>query len=139
MLRIFSLILCLLFLPNLYAETAFKEVCIKNSCIQAEIADSFKGRQRGLMFREKLAESQGMLFIFEDEDIQTFWMKNMVLPLDIIWIDAQKRIVDIRENVQPCRQTCENIVPVAKAKYVLEVKAGFVKVNMIKLGDKVRL
>lgn len=135
--RIFSLIFCILFLSNLYAETGFKKVCIKNTCVQAEIVDSFAARQRGLMFREKLADDQGMLFIFEDEGIQVFWMKNMVFPLDMIWIDTQKRIVDIRENVQPCRQTCDNITPAAEAKYVLEVKAGFVKAREIKVGDRI--
>lgn len=134
--RIFSLILLILFLPNLYAETAFKKVCIRNACIEAEIADSFEARQRGLMFREKLAQNQGMLFVFQSQDIQIFWMKNMVLPLDMLWIDSGKNIVEIKEDVSPCAQTCEDIIPLRKAQYVLEVNAGFVKENGIRVGDK---
>ena len=134
--RTFSLIFLILFLPNLYAETGFKKICIRNACVEAEVADSFKNRQRGLMFREKLADNQGMLFIFENEDIQIFWMKNMVLPLDMIWVGADKNIVEIKENVPPCAGPCENIVPAQKAKYVLEVNAGFVKRNRIRVGNR---
>ena len=136
MLRILSFILCILFLPNLYAETGFKKICIRNICIQAEIADSFESRQHGLMFREKLTDNQGMLFIFENEDIQIFWMKNMILPLDMIWIGVDKIIVEIKENVPPCAGPCKNIIPAQKARYVLEVNAGFVKRNRIRVGNK---
>lgn len=105
--------------------------------MQVEIADTESKRQLGLMSRQSMPENQGMLFVFEKEETQSFWMKNMKFPLDIIWISEDKRIVDIKSNVLPCRDSCESIVPQAKAKYVLEVNAGFVERNKIRIGDEV--
>lgn len=136
-LRIIRVLFCalsLLLTPNLYAQD-LKQICIKNICIKAEIADSAAARERGLMFRQGLKQDQGMLFIFKEQEIHIFWMTNMRFPLDIIWIDTDKRIVDIKESVPPCRQACGNIIPLAEAKYVLEVNAGFVNKNGIKVGD----
>jgi uncharacterized membrane protein (UPF0127 family) len=138
-LRIMRVLFCalpLLLIPNLYAESNFKKICIKNICIKAEIVDSAAARERGLMFRKGLKKDQGMFFIFKEQEIHAFWMKNMRFPLDIIWIDTDKRIVDIKENVPPCRQACGNVIPLAEARYVLEVNAGFIKRNVIKIGDK---
>lgn len=78
-----------------------------------------------------------MLFVFEKEEVQSFWMKNMKFPLDIIWIDKDKRIVDIKINVLPCNGSCAGLMPQAKAQYVLEVNAGFTEKNRVKVGDRV--
>jgi uncharacterized membrane protein (UPF0127 family) len=124
------------------AQTAHQEdvktLCIKDICIQAEIVSSFAARELGLMFRESLADDRGMLFIFEEEGSHGFWMKNMRFPLDIIWLNSNKKIVDIKENIFPCGQSCEILTPKTKAKYVLEVNAGFVQRNKIKIGELVR-
>jgi uncharacterized membrane protein (UPF0127 family) len=88
------------------------------------------------MYRNKLPQNKGMLFVFQEEQIHAFWMKNMRFPLDIIWADADKRIVDIRENALPCQESCPHIVPEFPAKFVLEVNAGFVENNNIQVGDK---
>lgn len=136
--RKFSFIFLFLFLPQLYAENNFQKICIRNVCIEAEIADSPAARARGLMFRQGLGENQGMFFIFEDEDWHVFWMKNMRFSLDMIWINSEKTIVDIKEGVPPCRETCENITSTAKVKYVLEVNPGFIKNYGVKIGDAVR-
>jgi len=112
-------------------------VCIKYTCIQAEVVSAFAERGKGLMFRESLAKNKGMLFIFEKEGLYSFWMKNMRFPLDIIWLDLNKKIVDIKENVSPCGESCETLSPGNKAKYVLEVNAGFTKRNKIKVGESV--
>ena len=89
------------------------------------------------MFRGGLADNRGMLFLFPQENFYPFWMKNMRFPLDIIWIDKDKRIVDIKTDVPTCNQTCESLTPGDKALYVLEVNAGFAKKNEIKIGDRV--
>lgn len=126
-----------------------REVCIKEACVQVEIVDTDVKRQQGLMFRESLAESEGMLFIFEKEARHSFWMKNTKFPLDIIWIDKDKCIVDIKTGVPPCKEiyesfdggnrekSCESFSPREKALYVLEVNAGFAEKNKIWAGDKV--
>src|SRR3989338_8541055 len=102
-------------MPICYGEEAIKHVCLKDICIEAEIADTDSKRQMGLMFRESLSDNQGMFFIFENEARHGFWMKNMQFPLDILWIDKDKKIADIRTNVQPCKDYCESLIPQTKA------------------------
>lgn len=92
-------------------------------------------RERGLMFRKYLAPDEGMFFILGDEGAHSFWMKNMQFSLDIIWIDENKAIVEIMQNVPPCSEVCPDFIPQRKAKFVLEVNAGFTQKNQIKVGD----
>jgi uncharacterized membrane protein (UPF0127 family) len=113
-------------------------VCIKNVCLDAEIADTEFTRQQGVMFRKGLADNQAMLFAFEEEGRPEFWMKDTYFPLDFIWINKDKIVVDINTNVPPCLQAdCPRIIPSIPAQYVLEVKAGTAQKNKIKIGDKV--
>lgn len=119
------------------SQPSGRRVCFENVCVQAEVADTESKRRLGLMFREGLAENQGMLFVFEEEGRHSFWMKNMKFPLDIIWIGEDKRIVEIRSSVRPCREVCESLIPKAAAKYALEVNAGFTDKNGIKTEDRV--
>jgi uncharacterized membrane protein (UPF0127 family) len=135
--RIFTLLFLLLFLSNLYAKEALVKCCMRNFCLNARIADTDAERARGLMGVAGLAENEGMLFVFDKEDIYIFWMKNTLIPLDIIWLDAGKKIVDIREDAMPCINSCDSFVPAVKAKYALEVNAGFVLRHKIKVGDTV--
>ena len=115
------------------------KVCIKGTCVEAEIADTPQTREQGLMFRKELVDNQGMLFIFEVEDIYSFWMKNMQIPLDIIWINGDNIIVDIKAKVPPCTDICDSLTPANKAKYVLEVSSGFCERHSINIGDRVDL
>ncbi|MFH1413380.1 MAG: DUF192 domain-containing protein [Candidatus Omnitrophota bacterium] len=120
-----------------FAGEVIKEACFKDVCIQAEVADNDLSRRKGLMFKESLSSDQGMLFIFDNEDIHSFWMKNMKFPLDIIWISEDKRTVYIKTDVEPCKEVCNTMIPKEKAKYVLEVNSGFVDTQEIKIGDQV--
>ena len=104
--------------------------------LQVQIADSEPRRTRGLMFQDQLPYDQGMIFVFSEPGIYSFWMLNLQFPLDIIWFDAQGQVVHIVEGAPPCKTTvelvaCESMVPDAEALYVLEVTAGFVKENNI--------
>ncbi len=101
--------------------------------IDIEIADDDYQTQRGLMFRRRMKEDRGMLFIFEDEQERSFWMKNTYISLDIIYIAADKTIVSISENA-PTRSE-KSIPSYYPAKYVLEVNAGFVALYRIQPGD----
>lgn len=91
--------------------------------IDVEIADNDNARHLGLMYREGMNEDQGMLFIFQKEEEQGFYMKNTVLPLDIIYVNAKKQVVKIYKNTVPFS---EKTLPSTKpALYVIEVNAGF--------------
>ena len=116
-----------------------QKVCIKNSCIKAEVVKSSEDCQRGLMYRKSLAIGRGMLFAYDREAIRSFWMKNMRFPLDIIWIGADKKIGGISENVPPCKAKCPPVSVKEKSKYVLEVNAGFAQNNHIKSEDEVSM
>ncbi|MEK6890751.1 MAG: DUF192 domain-containing protein [Nanoarchaeota archaeon] len=115
-----------------------KVVCFKQACFSVEIVRTAVERQRGLMFRESLDNDSGMLFIFDESGKQGFWMKNTLLPLDIIWIDENKTIVYLKENVLPCEnnsKTCPIYFPNKDALYVLEINSGEVKKNNLSGGD----
>ncbi|MHB1277506.1 MAG: DUF192 domain-containing protein [Bacteroidia bacterium] len=85
------------------------------------VADEY-GVTRGLMYRKKMEENRGMLFIFPDVSMRSFWMRNTIIPLDIIFISEQKTIVTIQRNTTPFSE--KSIPSSAPAKYVLEVNAG---------------
>lgn len=79
-------------------------------------------RSFGLMYRKKMPENKGMLFVFPNEEIRSFWMKNTYLPLDIIYISSSGKVVSIVKNAIPLTQTSRPSL--APAKYVVEVNAG---------------
>jgi len=110
-----------------------------------EIADTDEERALGLMYRTTLAPYAGMYFIFEKDIQGGFWMKNCEIPLDMLFIDAEGKIIDIRENVRPCKEidptqtTCPSYSPSVPYRYVLEVNSGSAKTNSIKVGNKLTL
>jgi len=104
--------------------------------ITAEIADTATRREIGLMYREKLDPEAGMLFIFDGEAPQSFWMKNTLIPLDIIFLDYNKKIVNIAKNAKPCKTNpCPTYPSIYPTKYVLEVNGGLTDEKNIKIGD----
>jgi len=107
--------------------------------VSTEIADSPEERMLGLMHRETLDQNSGMIFIFDDENFRNFWMKNTLIPLDIIYIDSNGVIVDI-VNAVPCEaDPCPVYPSSAPAKYVLEVNAGYTSERGVSVGDKVTI
>ena len=105
--------------------------------IDVEISDDNEERAKGLMYRKRLNDNDGMLFIFNNESYQTFWMKNTLIPLDMIFIDSKFAIIDIK-NAIPCKEEpCTLYTSSKPARYVLEVSAGFTRKNNIILGNKV--
>jgi uncharacterized membrane protein (UPF0127 family) len=101
------------------------KVCFNEKCYVVELAQTDEQRQMGLMNRENLGENKGMLFIYETDGIYTFWMKNTLMPLDMIWIDGNGTVVRIIKNCEPCgNEYCPSINPNKKARYVLEVNGG---------------
>ncbi len=116
------------------------QVCFDDSCFYVELATTPDEQSRGLMFRDHLDQDRGMLFVFPKEDLYPFWMKNTLIPLDIIWIDENKEVVFISKNTQPCGElSCPMINPGEKAKYVLEVNAGVSDSIGLLIGDEVAI
>ncbi len=108
-----------------------------NQDFHVEIADTRDERTKGLMFRESLAERDGMLFIFEDNSEKTFWMKNTFLPLDIVFMNENKEIVHILRNAEPCTEDiCPKFSSQLPSRYVLEINAGMSDKLGILEGDK---
>lgn len=105
--------------------------------INIEIADEPAELQQGLMFRPVLAEDSGMLFIFKNSAKQSFWMKNTLIPLDIIFISKDKRIINIKYAVPCVSEFCPSYFSDGDAQYVLEVNGNYTKELGIKAGDRV--
>ncbi|MEO8209610.1 MAG: DUF192 domain-containing protein [bacterium] len=103
--------------------------------IDIEIADNDDKRSQGLMYRRSMDEGRGMLFLFDKESPQGFWMKNTVIPLDIIYVNAKKEIVKIHKNTTPFS---EKDLPSEKPTlYVVEVIGGYTDKYGVKEGDKI--
>jgi uncharacterized membrane protein (UPF0127 family) len=93
--------------------------------IAVEVVADPETRALGLMHRPSLRPDRGMLFIFPNVDTHSFWMKDTLIPLDMIWIDASSRVVDVKANVPPCTaDPCPSYPPAGAAKYVLELAGG---------------
>lgn len=105
------------------------------SKIDIEIADDDAKRANGMMYRSKNEENQGMLFIFEEEGPQSFWMHNTVLPLDIIYVNANNEIVNIHKNTTPFSD--QSYRSAGPAQFVVEVNSGYCDKYGIEAGDKV--
>lgn len=114
-------------------------VCFGDKCFMVEVADTPEGRAEGLMFRESLEPDKGMLFVFDQESEYGFWMKNTIIPLDIIWINSDGEVVFISKETQPCDESCPSIRPDRRAKYVLELNAGVSDEIGLGIGDEIKI
>lgn len=120
-------------------ENKTPNVVINNRAIPVELALSAEEKQRGLSGRQTLAADRGMLFIFSLPDFYSFGMPDMNFPIDIIWIDSERRIIGAAENAEPLKNNEKPVwyQPARPAQYVLEVNAGFVKRYGIEPGTEV--
>jgi uncharacterized membrane protein (UPF0127 family) len=123
--------------PGLYSDnTNLNRVCFKKECFEVELAITPSQRIQGLKFRKQLGKNKGMLFLFEEEGHYSFWMKDTLLTLDIIWISKNGKVLFIKKSAEPCKKnSCYPIYPRKKAKYVLEVEGGTVENIGLKVGD----
>jgi len=122
-----------LYKPN---NSDLPRVCFNETCFNVEIVDTEAERALGLMNRERMNYDEGMLFIFEESGNYPFWMKNTLIPLDMIWINEKKEVVYIKRNALPCKEDpCEIIDPNSNALYVLEVNSGISAQNNIAIGS----
>jgi uncharacterized membrane protein (UPF0127 family) len=134
---IFLLVLCAL-IDRGAASDHFVSIYFPDGLsVRAELAVTPEERAQGLMFRQKIGFDQGMLFVFEREGAYSFWMKNMLIPLDLIWLDKEKRIVHVERDVPPCtEEPCPTYASKVPALYVLELKAGSFEKRDLKIFDR---
>lgn len=103
--------------------------------IDIELATTEEEHARGLMYRKQMDENKGMLFLFQDEDWRSFWMRNTLIPLDIIYVNAKREVVSICKNAKTLDET--SLPSEAPAMYVIEINAGLCDKYGIDKGTKV--
>ncbi len=131
---IFKLIIILLFHCEFYSKKY--EIYIEEHRILVELAVTPEQRQKGLMYRKSLPENEGMLFVFPEEAIQNFWMKNTYIPLDVAFFDKDGYLIEYQSmepNSEIIHQSSE------PAKYALEMNQGWFKKQNIKRYSKLKL
>lgn len=118
-------------------------VCIKDACFYTEIANNDDLRQKGLSSRENLPSDSAMLFVFNKSGVLNFWMKDMLFPLDLLWINEESKIVHIEKNLLPCSLSCPTYSspknPQSFSKYVLEINGGLSEIHNFSIGDTVKI
>ena len=121
-------------------SSSINQVCFESNCFIVDVSDNSLERTQGLMFRSSLDENKGMLFIFPESGLYSFWMKNTLIPLDIIWINKNLEVVDIKSDAQPCTtENCNSYSPSSEALYVLEINANLTNKYNINVRDKIEL
>jgi len=122
------------------ARATAPSVELKGQRFDVEIADTEPTRERGLMFRDSMPADHGMLFLFDDLAVRTFWMKNCHMPLDILYFDQNYKFVSAQERVPACHsEPCPVYPSEGAAKYVLELNAGMADKLGIKPGDTLKV
>lgn len=114
-------------------------ICFDNSCVEVEIAETRDEASTGLMNRENLSDNAGMLFIFDDERVHKIWMKNMLISIDVIWIDDKGTVTRIDKNVLPCDGYCQPFGPDSYSRFALEVNGGYADRYNINIGNNVKM
>lgn len=135
MLKKFVLLLSLFLVACGYSGP---RVEIDGRVFEVDIADDTEERQQGLMFVEEMKDNKGMIFVYDKPRNLAFWMKNTLIPLDIIYIGENYRVVSIAKNAQPCENDpCKSYSSNVEAQYVLEINGGLSDEYGIEVGDKV--
>ncbi len=123
---------------QLVSQPALRTIQLDGKTIRVEVADNNATRELGLGGHAPLAADQGMLFVFQQDGVQKFWMKGMTFPLDILWLSNDGTIIYIQPDLSPATYP-QAFGPNEPARYVLEVNAGYAQQNGVKVGDKVQL
>jgi hypothetical protein len=121
-----SLAALVLLAPWLTAAPAVVPLTLPSgTALQVEVMVKDEDRAMGLMFRPSLPKDRGMLFVFGTSDFHGIWMKNCRFPIDILWLDEERKIVHVAEAVPPCKaDPCPVYNPLRRAAYVVELNAG---------------
>lgn len=116
-------------------EKSWVSITIQEKKLRAEVVRTEEEKARGLMYRERLGNDEGMLFVYEEEEFLSFWMKNTRIPLSIAFIDRTGKIVDI-QDMEPFQ--LKHHVSAQPAVYALEVNQGWFRKNGLRVGHQVK-
>lgn len=107
--------------------------------ILADVAITDEDQIKGLSIKDQMNKNEGMLFVYGEPSRQSFWMKDMKFPIDIIWLNGTGSVVHIEENLSPCVPSleCPSFSPNENAQYVLETVAGFAQKHHLEIGTDV--
>jgi len=117
-------------------EPGMAWVIFGGDTVRAEVADSQEERERGLMNRTSLGEDEGMLFVFQDEEVRSFWMRNTYVPLDIAFLDSALEVVDIQQMEPETEEFYESARP---AMFAVEVAQGWMVAHGVEVGDQAEI
>jgi uncharacterized protein len=121
------------------AVTGPRAILPSGSVYRLELARTPEEQAQGLMFRESLPPNSGMLFVFDDAGVHAFWMKNTMIPLDMIWMDEAGRVLFVSADTPPCKaDPCPNYGPTVPASRVLEIAGGLAKKEKVSVGSVIR-
>jgi uncharacterized protein len=120
------------------SDYAVIPVTLGHAALHVLVADTLERRTKGLSYRESLGKNQAMLFVFDDADKHGIWMKDMKFSIDIIWLDNNLRVVDMKRNISPDTFP-EVFEPKSNSSFVLETSAGFADKNGVTLGSELVL
>lgn len=148
----FLIVICILVLPFIFNAQKKSQIVnisnavkanefnhmanINNVSLNLAFATTEAEREQGLSDTSSLNSNQGMLFFFATSTVPNFWMKDMNYPLDIIWIDNNKKIIGVVQNLSPSTYP-QTFAPTSPVSYVLEVSSGFFEKNNLKIGDSI--
>ena len=116
------------------ADVKKTTIYMGKAILRAEVADDVASREKGLGGRSSIRRDEAMLFVFEDDDSPSIWMKDMSMSIDIVWLNANRRVVHIERNVRPDAEPHKVYKSPKPAKYVIEMRAGIAKKFNIKTG-----
>lgn len=130
---LFAVVGCVAAAPH----PAASAVALHGQRFTTEFATDDDSRERGLMMRTELAADHSMLFVFPDSEPRWFWMKNTLIPLDILYFDTDRKLVSMQLDVPPCKaDPCPSYPSDAPARYVLELRAGTARRIGAQAGDE---
>jgi uncharacterized membrane protein (UPF0127 family) len=106
--------------------------------MKAEVMVKPEDRAMGLMFRPSLAKDAVLLFVFDESEFHSIWMKNCRFPIDIVWLDESRKVVHVHESAPPCKaEPCPVYLPMRRASFVIEMNAGVARREGVVLGGQV--
>lgn len=131
-----SILLAYIVSNNRHSKCLYLKIRIQANYYCSQVADDEIERIKGLSGVKEIADNESMLFIFDMESKHGIWMKEMLVPIDIVWVSAEKKVLHIENNVSPSSYP-KVYFPDKKSKYVIELKAGTAQRIKLNLGDKI--